>query len=104
MKTVKILVVETNKNVYVVETKTIYKTLYGLVYYPYNKMKMEGDIYLIYSKNTDDILKKNRIINNLQIYGTFVIVKEKDNQILSLNDKEIERLKQYFQKEGDKSI
>ena len=53
---------------------------------------------MICSKNTDDILKKNIIIKDTQIYGTIVIVKEKDNQIVSLNDKEIERLKQYFQK------
>ena len=82
MKTVKILVVDTNKEMYVVETKTIYKTLYGLVYYPYNKMKLEEDIYLIYSKNTDDILKKNIIIKDTQIYGTFVIVKVKETPFL----------------------
>ena len=63
MKIIKILVVETNEEVYVVETNTVHKTLYGLVYYPYNKMKIEEDIYLVYSKNIDNFLKKNRIIS-----------------------------------------
>ena len=102
MKTIKILVVETNEEVYVVETNTIHKTLYGLVYYPYEKMKIEEDISLIYSKNTNGFLKKNRIINNTQIYGTFVILKEKDNEIVSLSDNEIKRLKRYIKGDDNK--
>ncbi len=68
MQAVKMLVVETNKDVYVVETKTVHKTLYGLVYYPYEKMKIEEDIYLIYSKNTDDILKKNFELSTINLH------------------------------------
>ena len=102
MQRIKILVVETNEEMYVVETNTVYKTLYGLVYYPYEKMKIEEDIYLVYSKNTDDFLKKNRIINNTQIYGTFVILKEKNNEIISLNDNEIKRLKKYIKGDDNK--
>lgn len=102
MRRIKILVVETNEEVYVVETNTIHKTLYGLVYYPYERMKIEEDIYLVYSKNIDNFLKKNRIINNTQIYGTFVILKEKNNEIVSLNDNEIKRLKKYIKGEDNK--
>ena len=102
MQRIKILVVETNEEIYVVETNTIHKTLYGLVYYPYEKMKIEEDIYLIYSKETDDILKKNRIINNTQIYGTFVILKEKNNEIVSLSDNEIKRLKKFIKGDDNK--
>lgn len=104
MKTVKILVVEPKKQPYEVETKTLDTTLYGLVYYPYKKLKIGKDIYLIYSKETkDNILKKNRVIDKVQIYGTFVILKQINNKTVPLTDVEIEGIKKYIE-EGDDSI
>ena len=60
----KILIIEPNKEPYVLECENIDSTLYGLIYYPYSKIELEKDIHLIYSKEGQDISKINRKINN----------------------------------------
>lgn len=100
MNKIRILVVEPNKEPYTVDTTTIQKTLYGLVYYPYLKMQIQEDTYLIYSREANDskdsTFKKNRVVNSKQIYGTFVIVKNHNNKVISLSDQEIKKLKEEY--------
>lgn len=98
MKKIKILVVEPDKKAYV---KTINKTideLYGLVYYPYKKIEIQKKVFLIYSEEAtikkDPVFKRNRKINNIDIYSTFVIVRNGNNIITSLTDNQIQEIKE----------
>lgn len=101
MKEIKILVVESNKKPYTLGITNLQKTLYGLIYYPYLKIQIQKDIFLIYSKEADKLqndvtFKKNISINNIEIYGTFVIIKSQNNQATSLTAKEIKELEDYL--------
>lgn len=95
----KALIVEANKEPYTIEHKYIEDKLYGLIYYPFEKLEIEKDIFLIFSKqakSNQNIFPKNREIEGHQIYGTFAVVKMQNNQYVSLTEKEIVELKQYF--------
>lgn len=100
MEKVKIVVVEPNKKPYEKLINNTMTEIYGLVYYPYREIEILQNVYLIYSKeatqNKDKIFTKNRKINTLDIYGTFVIVSKKDNKITSLTDKQINTVKEFF--------
>ena len=93
MEKVKIVVVEPNKKPYEKLIKNTMTEIYGLVYYPYKEIKIQKDIYVIYSKEAiekrDESFKRNMEINGISIYGTFVVVKKKKNEFVSLTDNEI---------------
>ena len=99
MNKVKILVVEPNRKInndFKIYEKIIRNTMeeiYKLVYYPYKEIQIQKDIYVIYSKEAtekrDKAFIKNMEINGISIYGTFVVVKRKNNEFVSLTDNEI---------------
>ena len=65
MKNIKTIIVEPDKKPSIKMINNINYDLYGLVYYPYKKMKLTENIYLIYSKDATlrKELKINKIIN-----------------------------------------
>ena len=97
---IKILVVEPNKKAYEKIINNTISEIYGLVYYPYREIEIFQNVYLIYSKeatqNKDNTFKLNRKINNIEIYGTFVIVGKKGNEFISLTDKQIQVIQDKF--------
>lgn len=96
MKTIKIIVVETNKEPYIKEIKDTMDEIYGLVYYPYKQIEIQKDIFLVYSKEAteqkDVIFKENKKIKDLNVYGTFVILKKKNNKLVSLSNENIKNV------------
>ena len=100
MKNIKAIIVEPDKKPSIKMINNINYDLYGLVYYPYKKMKLAENIYLIYSKDATlkKELKRNRIINNVEIYSTFIIVGCDKNSISSLSVEQIENVKKILQK------
>lgn len=98
MKNVKILIVEPDKKPYIKTINNINYDLYGLVYYPYKKMKLSENLYLIYSKDATlkKELKRNRTINNVEIYSTFIILGHDKNEISSLTVEQIEKINNIF--------
>ena len=64
-----------------------------MVYYPYKEIQIQKDICVIYSKEAtekkDKSFRKNAEIKGISIYGTFVVVKKKNNEFVSLTDNEI---------------
>ncbi len=94
MKNIKILVVEPDKKPYIKTINKINYNLYGLVYYPYQTMKLAKDLYLIYSKEATlkKEFRRNRIVNNVEIYSTFIIVGCAKNDITSLTVEQIEKV------------
>ena len=54
MKKIKILVIYPNKQPTIEEIKGNEEGLYGLVYFPYEQIELEKDIYLIYSKEAKE--------------------------------------------------
>ncbi len=98
MKNIKILVVEPDKEPYIKRINNINYDLYGIVYYPYKKMKLEENLYLIYSKDAtlNKGLKRNRIVNGIEIYSTFIIVAYDKDEITSLSVEQIEKIKNIF--------
>ena len=95
----KALIVEPNKEPYTIEHKYIEDKLYGLIYYPFEKLEIEKDIFIIFSKEAklnEKMFPKNRQVEGHQVYGTFAVVKMQNNQYVSLTEKEIVELKQYF--------
>ena len=96
----KILIVEPNREPYTIENKYIEDKLYGLIYYPFEKLEIEKDIFVIFSKDAtsanQNTFPKNRKIEGHQIYGTFAVVKIQNKEYVSLTEKEIVELKQYF--------
>lgn len=97
MKKIKILVVEANKIVYEKIINNGVSDIYGLVYYPYEKIRMLKNVFLIYSKEATEtknkIFKPNIKVNDIYIYGTLVIVGKKRNSLISLTEKQIEKIK-----------
>lgn len=95
MKEINIVVAEANKIMYV-KTINSLSQLYGLVYYPYKKIQIMKDVFLIYSKDAvikrGPLFKMNMKIKNLYIYGTCVIVARKKDKLVSLNTKQLEKL------------
>ena len=83
--------------------KTIKNTIneiYGLVFYPYEEIEIQKDVFVIYSKEAtlirDKMFKENRKINNIDIFGTFVIVARKNNKLISLTDYQVQEIKNLF--------
>ena len=96
---IKALIVEPNKEPYTIEHKYIEDKLYGLIYYPFEKLEIEKDIFLIFSKqakSNEKMFPKNRQVEGHQIYGTFAVVKIQNKEYVSLTEKELVELKQYF--------
>ena len=97
---IKALIVEQNKEPYTIESKYIDDKLYGLIYYPFEKLEIEKNIFVIYSKEAtsanQNIFPKNSQVAGRQIYGTFAVVKIQNKKYVSLTEKEIVELKQYF--------
>ena len=97
---IKALIVEPKKEPYTIESKYIEDKLYGLIYYPFEKLEVEKNIFVIYSKEAtsanEKMFPKNRQVEGHQIYGTFAVVKIQNNEYVSLTEKEIVELKQYF--------
>lgn len=91
MKIIKILVVEPNKEPYVKEIKNNISSIYGIVYFPFEELKIEKDIVLINSFNSDKFLKANRIVTDKIIYGSFAIVGIKGNEFISLTNEQIKK-------------
>lgn len=83
--------------------KTIKNTIneiYGLVFYPYKEIEIQKDVFVIYSKEAtqlrDKMFKENRKINNIDIFGTFVIVARKNNKLISLTDYQVQEIRNLF--------
>ena len=83
--------------------KTIKNTIneiYGLVFYPYEEIEIQKDVFVIYSKEAtllrDKMFKENRKINNIDIFGTFVIVARKNNKLISLTDYQVQEIRNLF--------
>lgn len=97
---IKILVVEPNKKMYEKTIKNTINEIYGLVFYPYEEIEIQKDIFVIYSKEAtllrDKMFKENRKINNIDIFGTFVIVARKNNKLISLTDYQVQEIKNLF--------
>ena len=95
MKNIKTIIVEPDKKPYIKIINNINYDLYGLVYYPYQKMKLSDNLYLIYSKDAtlNKELKRNKKINNIEIYSTFIITGYDKNEITSLSVEQIEEIK-----------
>lgn len=99
---IKILVVEPNKKMYEKTIKNTINEIYGLVFYPYEEIEIQKDVFVIYSKEAtllrDKMFKENRKINNIDIFGTFVIVARKNNKLISLTDYQVQEIKNLFLK------
>lgn len=97
---IKILVVEPNKKMYEKTIKNTINEIYGLVFYPYEEIEIQKDVFVIYSKEAtlirDKMFKENRKINNIDIFGTFVIVAMKNNKLISLTDYQVQEIKNLF--------
>ncbi len=97
---IKILVVEPNKKMYEKTIKNTINEIYGLVFYPYEEIEIQKDVFVIYSKEAtllrDKMFKENRKINNIDIFGTFVIVAKKNNKLISLTDYQVQEIKNLF--------
>lgn len=97
---IKILVVEPNKKMYEKTIKNTINEIYGLVFYPYEEIEIQKDVFVIYSKEAtllrDKMFKENRKINNIDIFGTFVIVARKNNKLISLTDYQVQEIKNLF--------
>lgn len=100
LKKIKILVVEPNKKICEKVIKNTIDEIYRLVFYPYKEIEIQKDIFVIYSKEATDLkdkmFKENRTINNISIYGTFVIVAKKNNNLISLTENQIQEIKDLF--------
>lgn len=100
LKKIKILVVEPNKKIREKVIKNTIDEIYGLVFYPYQEIELQKDIFVIYSQEATDLkdkmFKENRTINNISIYGTFVIVAKKNNNLISLTENQIQEIKDLF--------
>ena len=96
MKIIKILVVESSKQPYVAKINDNIGELYGFVYFPFEKLKIEKDIILVHTFQPYSFQKANRIINDKIIYGSFVIVGKKNNQFISLTDDQIKNYMNIF--------
>ena len=100
MRMIKILVVEPNKKMYEKTIKNTINEIYGLVFYPYEEIEIQKDVFVIYSKEAtlirDKMFKENRKINNIDIFGTFVIVAMKNNKLISLTDYQVQEIKNLF--------
>lgn len=100
MRMIKILVVEPNKKMYEKTIKNTINEIYGLVFYPYEEIEIQKDVFVIYSKEAtlirDKMFKENRKINNIDIFGTFVIVARKNNKLISLTDYQVQEIKNLF--------
>ena len=97
---IKILVVEPNKKIYEKTIKNTINEIYGLVFYPYKEIEIQKDVFVIYSKEAtqlrDKMFKENRKINNIDIFGTFVIVARKNNKLISLTDYQVQEIRNLF--------
>lgn len=97
---IKILVVEPNKKMYEKTIKNTINEIYGLVFYPYEEIEIQKDVFVIYSKEAtllrDKMFKENRKINNIDIFGTFVIVARKNNKLISLTDYQVQEIRNLF--------
>lgn len=97
---IKILVAEPNKKIYEKMIKNTIDEIYGLVFYPYEEIEIQKDVFVIYSKEAtqlrDKMFKENRKINNINIFGTFVIVARKNNKLISLTDYQVQEIKNLF--------
>ena len=97
---IKILIVEPNKKMYEKTIKNTINEIYGLVFYPYEEIEIQKDVFVIYSKEAtllrDKMFKENRKINNIDIFGTFVIVARKNNKLISLTDYQVQEIKNLF--------
>lgn len=100
LKKIKILVVEPNKKICEKVIKNTIDEIYGLVFYPYQEIELQKDIFVIYSQEATDLkdkmFKENRTINNISIYGTFVVVAKKNNNLISLTENQIQEIKDLF--------
>lgn len=97
---IKILVAEPNKKMHEKTIKNTIDEIYGLVFYPYKEIEIQKDVFVIYSKEAtqlrDKMFKDNRKINNINIFGTFVIVARKNNKLISLTDYQVQEIKNLF--------
>lgn len=92
MNKIKILVVRPNKQPYIKEINNTINEVYGLVYYPYNEIEIQKNIFLIYSKDViedEKMFEKNRMIKDIQIYGNFVVVSKIKDSFISLTNEQI---------------
>ena len=97
MKKIKILVIYPNIQPVVKEIKDNEEGLYGLVYFPYEQIKLEKDIYLIYSKEANEKeFPLCRTYKEKKIYSNFVIVAKENNKYKSLNKEQINRYIELF--------
>lgn len=97
MKKIKILVIYPNKQPTIEEIKGNEEGLYGLVYFPYEQIELEKDIYLIYSKEAkENEFPLCRIYKGKKIYSNFVIVAEEFNTYKSLNKEQINKYTRLF--------
>ncbi len=97
MKKIKILVIYPNKQPTIEEIKGNEEGLYGLVYFPYEQIELEKDIYLIYSKEAkENEFPLCRIYKGKKIYSNFVIVAKEFNTYKSLNKEQINKYTRLF--------
>lgn len=98
---IKIIVVEPSR-IYERIIKNRLDDIYGIVYYPYREVEILKNVYIIYSfevtKNKDKIFERNVTINGINIYGKFVIVGKKNNELISLTKEQVEDIKNIFER------
>lgn len=98
MNIVKIIIVQPNKQPYVKEVKNNIDSIYGLVYYPYQEIELEKNIYLIYSKEAENNnFPICRSFRSMNIYSNFVIVKKDKDNFISLSNAEINKYSNIFE-------
>lgn len=104
MNSIKILVVEPNKEPYIKEIRNSIGEIYGIVYFPFETLEIEKDVALISSLGAKAINDKcfaaNRIYKNKIIYSNFVIVAKKGNEFKSLTKEQIEEYIDMFKLEN----
>lgn len=92
MEKIIIILVMPNREPIMQEIKNSTDSLYGLVYYPYEEIQIDKNVYLIYSKeakkNSFPLCRKYKEIN---IYSNFVIVARNQNKYMSLNVNQINK-------------
>lgn len=97
MKKIKILAIYPNKQPVIEEIKNNEEGLYGLVYFPYEQIELEKDIYLIYSKEANEKdFPLCRIYKGKKIYSNFVIVAKEFNTYKSLSKEQINKYTRLF--------
>lgn len=96
MEKVRVLVKETNKKIYEKQMDYKFRDIYGEVFYPYNITRLFEDIFVIYSRQAEEIkgrlFEPNIKIDDTVIYGSCIIFRKRRGKIISLTEEQIKNI------------